>query len=194
MSKLAQLRAQRDAAAKKAQDLNNKYPANQRMPVAEAGELDAMLAEVEAIANARHTVPADIRLRIRYGDEGRFDYSTGSRRPRRHRRNIATVILAGTMPGRTCVRRGPRQCVHGAGAGDVWHDAGRVARHWRDRAQEGELSSIGERTGAACAYRTRIRRFQRKASHCAGLFALRNDESAPANADDEKKMFFCYCS
>lgn len=49
MSKLAQLRAQRDAAAKKAHDLNNKYPADQRMPTAEAEQLDTILAEVEVI-------------------------------------------------------------------------------------------------------------------------------------------------
>lgn len=49
MSKLAQLRAQRDNAAKKANDLNNKYPADQRMPAAEAAQLDTVLAEVEAI-------------------------------------------------------------------------------------------------------------------------------------------------
>ena len=49
MSKLAQLRAQRDAVAKKAHDLNNKYPADQRMPAAEAKELDGYLAEVEKI-------------------------------------------------------------------------------------------------------------------------------------------------
>jgi HK97 family phage major capsid protein len=49
MSKLAQLREQRAAAAQKAHDLNNKYPANQRMPAAEVAQLDAILAEVEAI-------------------------------------------------------------------------------------------------------------------------------------------------
>jgi HK97 family phage major capsid protein len=49
MSKLAQLRAQRDAAAKKASELNNKYPADQRMPAAEAAQLDTFLAEVESI-------------------------------------------------------------------------------------------------------------------------------------------------
>lgn len=49
MSKLAQLRAQRDAAAKKVHDLNNKYPADQRMPSADAAELDKHLAEVETI-------------------------------------------------------------------------------------------------------------------------------------------------
>jgi len=49
MSKLAQLRAQRDAVAKKAHDLNNKYPADQRMPAAEAKELDGYLADVEKI-------------------------------------------------------------------------------------------------------------------------------------------------
>jgi len=49
MSKLAQLRAQRDATAKKAHDLNNKYPADQRMPTAEAAQLDTILADVESI-------------------------------------------------------------------------------------------------------------------------------------------------
>lgn len=49
MSKLAQLRAQRDAVARKAHDLNNKYPADQRMPAAEAEQLDALLAEIGTI-------------------------------------------------------------------------------------------------------------------------------------------------
>ncbi|WP_137171429.1 phage major capsid protein [Massilia sp. HP4] len=49
MTKLAQLRAQRDTVAKKVHDLNNKYPADQRMPAPEAAELDKFLAEVEAI-------------------------------------------------------------------------------------------------------------------------------------------------
>lgn len=49
MSKLAQLRERRNAKAKEAQDLNNKFPADQRMPAAEASQLDTILAEVEAI-------------------------------------------------------------------------------------------------------------------------------------------------
>jgi HK97 family phage major capsid protein len=49
MSKLAQLRAQRDAAAKQANELNNKYPADQRMPAPDAEKLDQVLAQVEAI-------------------------------------------------------------------------------------------------------------------------------------------------
>jgi HK97 family phage major capsid protein len=49
MSKLAQLREQRNAAAKEASDLNGKFPADQRMPAAEAEKLDAILARVEAI-------------------------------------------------------------------------------------------------------------------------------------------------
>ena len=49
MSKLAQLRAHRDAKAREAQDLNNRYPADQRMPAAEGEKLDAILAEIEAI-------------------------------------------------------------------------------------------------------------------------------------------------
>lgn len=49
MSKLAQLRELRNAKAQQANVLNNKYPADQRMPAAEASQLDAILAEVEAI-------------------------------------------------------------------------------------------------------------------------------------------------
>lgn len=49
MSKLAQLRARRDAKAKEAQALNAKYGADQRMTSEDAGALDALLAEVEAI-------------------------------------------------------------------------------------------------------------------------------------------------
>ncbi|MCE3262628.1 MAG: putative phage capsid protein [Pseudoduganella sp.] len=49
MSKLAQLREQRDLKAKAANELNNKYPADQRMPSADAEKLDQILAEVTAI-------------------------------------------------------------------------------------------------------------------------------------------------
>jgi HK97 family phage major capsid protein len=49
MSKLAQLRERRNAKAKEAHALNDKYPADQRMPAAESAQLDALLAEVEAI-------------------------------------------------------------------------------------------------------------------------------------------------
>ncbi len=49
MSKLAQLRERRNAKAKEAQDLNAKFPADQRMPAAEASQLDAILAEIETI-------------------------------------------------------------------------------------------------------------------------------------------------
>lgn len=48
-SKLTQLRAQRDAKAKQANDLNAKTPADQRMSAADASALDAILAEVEGI-------------------------------------------------------------------------------------------------------------------------------------------------
>ena len=49
MNKLAQLRERRNAKAKAAHELNAKFPADQRMPAAEASQLDALLAEVEAI-------------------------------------------------------------------------------------------------------------------------------------------------
>lgn len=49
MSKLAQLREQRNIAAKKANELNNKYPADQRMPAAEAAQLDTLLNQVSDI-------------------------------------------------------------------------------------------------------------------------------------------------
>lgn len=49
MSKLAQLRERRNAKAIEANALNGKYPADQRMPAAEAEKLDGILAEIEAI-------------------------------------------------------------------------------------------------------------------------------------------------
>lgn len=49
MSKLAQLREQRDIAAKEANELNAKHPADQRMPAADAEKLDKVLAKVESI-------------------------------------------------------------------------------------------------------------------------------------------------
>ena len=49
MSKLAQLRELRNAKAKAANEINNKYPADQRMPAAEAEKMDAILAEIESI-------------------------------------------------------------------------------------------------------------------------------------------------
>ena len=49
MTKLSQLREQRDVKAREANDLNSKYPADQRMPAADAAKLDAVLAEVETI-------------------------------------------------------------------------------------------------------------------------------------------------
>ncbi|MFD1556027.1 phage major capsid protein [Paraburkholderia silviterrae] len=47
--KLQQLRELRNSKAKEANELNNKYPADQRMPAAEAERMDAILAEIEAI-------------------------------------------------------------------------------------------------------------------------------------------------
>ena len=49
MSKLAQLREQRNIAAKQAGEINNKYAADQRMPAADSERLDAVLAQVDAI-------------------------------------------------------------------------------------------------------------------------------------------------
>ena len=49
MSKLVQLREQRNIVAKKASELNNKYPADQRMPAADAAELDTLLNQVSDI-------------------------------------------------------------------------------------------------------------------------------------------------
>lgn len=66
MSKLAQLRARRDAKAREAQELNNKYPAEQRMPAAEGEKLDAILAEIEAIDGE---ITRENRLNQIAGDE-----------------------------------------------------------------------------------------------------------------------------
>lgn len=48
-TKLQQLRERRNAKAQEAQTLNNKYPADQRMPKGEADQLDGILNEIEAI-------------------------------------------------------------------------------------------------------------------------------------------------
>lgn len=66
MSKLAQLRAQRDAKAKAAADLNAKTPADQRMPSADASALDAILNEIEAIDGE---IARENRLNQMAGDE-----------------------------------------------------------------------------------------------------------------------------
>ncbi|RAR51678.1 HK97 family phage major capsid protein [Paraburkholderia unamae] len=47
--KLQQLRELRNQKSKEANELNNKYPADQRMPAAEAERMDAILAEIEGI-------------------------------------------------------------------------------------------------------------------------------------------------
>lgn len=65
-SKLAQLRARRDEKAREAQELNNKYPADQRMPAAEGEKLDAILAEIEAIDGE---IARENRLNQIAGDE-----------------------------------------------------------------------------------------------------------------------------
>ncbi|MBC7599710.1 MAG: phage major capsid protein, partial [Polaromonas sp.] len=51
MSKLQALRELRSTKAKEANDINNKYAADQRMPKEDADKMDAVLAEVEAIDN-----------------------------------------------------------------------------------------------------------------------------------------------
>lgn len=49
MSKLAQLRELRNSTAREAQELNAKYPADQRMPEADARKLDELLTKAEHI-------------------------------------------------------------------------------------------------------------------------------------------------
>lgn len=49
MSKLAQLRELRNVKAREAQELNAKFPADQRMPKDEAAKLDAILATIEQV-------------------------------------------------------------------------------------------------------------------------------------------------
>ncbi len=66
MSKLAQLRAQRDAKAKAAAELNAKTPADQRMPAADASALDTILNEIEAIDDE---IARENRLTQVAGDE-----------------------------------------------------------------------------------------------------------------------------
>jgi HK97 family phage major capsid protein len=49
VSELSELREERANLTRRAQELNNRYPKSERMPQAEANELDAMLSRVEQI-------------------------------------------------------------------------------------------------------------------------------------------------
>lgn len=93
MSKLAQLRAQRDAKAKAANEINGKTAADQRMPAADATALDTILNEIEAIdaeiarENRRAQVAGDERAEheaalnaaTREGGDGRSDEAAALR-------------------------------------------------------------------------------------------------------------------
>jgi HK97 family phage major capsid protein len=52
MSKLAQLRERRNTLAQQANALNDKHPATQAMPAADASEMDRLLGEIEGIDDA----------------------------------------------------------------------------------------------------------------------------------------------
>jgi hypothetical protein len=88
MSKLAQLREQRSAVAKKAHDLNAKYPADQRMPVAEASQLDQLLGEITAIdaestaSSAWRISPATTRNQHDQAMDAAYRPAAASRRKR----------------------------------------------------------------------------------------------------------------
>ena len=66
MSKLAQLRARRDAAAKVANDINARNPADKAMPKDDATAMDAALADVEA---ADGDIAREMRLQQTAGNE-----------------------------------------------------------------------------------------------------------------------------
>ena len=53
MSKLANLRERRNAKALEANTLNNKFPADQRMPQAEIEKLDAQLGQASSSPTIR---------------------------------------------------------------------------------------------------------------------------------------------
>lgn len=116
MSKLAQLRERRNVKAVEAKALNDKFPADQRMPAAEATALDALLAEVEAI-------DADIAREVRYaqiaaeaagegaaGDDLRNRHSIEPGRQGNRERNAALrSYLAGGMAALSDAQRAELQ-------------------------------------------------------------------------------------
>lgn len=65
MSKLAQLRERRDVVARQAQEINNKYPSDQRMPAADGEKLDQLLGDIEGIDNE---ITREIRAQQVLGD------------------------------------------------------------------------------------------------------------------------------
>ena len=73
MSKLAQLREQRNTQARAANAINNKYPADKRMPADEIVALDAILADIEAIDGE---IAREQRTALLAGDDVKAQHET----------------------------------------------------------------------------------------------------------------------
>lgn len=96
MTKLSQLREQRDVKAREANELNAKYPADQRMPAADASRLDAILAEVETIDGeiARTNKVAQLAGATDPQAEHEFALNAATKMPGAHLKSDADAIKA----------------------------------------------------------------------------------------------------
>jgi len=83
MSKLAQLREHRNTVAQAANTLNAKFPADQRMPAADAAKLDEYLGQLEGIDAdiSRETRIAQLAMEQTDNLLNRASIATPSRKP-----------------------------------------------------------------------------------------------------------------
>jgi HK97 family phage major capsid protein len=113
MSKLAQLREQREAKAREANELNAKFPADQRMPSADASRLDTILAEVEAIdgeitrANRVAQLAADADPQAQH----QLALEAATRTPGAHLKQDAEAIKAFLRGGISALSQGQREAM-----------------------------------------------------------------------------------
>jgi len=114
MSKLAQLREQRDVKAREANELNAKYPADQRMPSADAGKLDAILAEVEAIDGeiSRANRVAQLALESDPNAEHEAALNAATRTPGAHKKVEAEALKAFLRGGLSALNNDQRQTMN----------------------------------------------------------------------------------
>lgn len=107
MSKLAQLRARRDAKAKEASALNAKYGADQRMSAEDGNSLDTLLNEVEAIDAE---IARENRLNQMAGDEhaeheAAMNTATTAGAPQSQEANALRAMLQGGLSALTQEQR-----------------------------------------------------------------------------------------
>lgn len=120
MSKIAQLREQRDVKSRAANDLNAKYPADQRMPAAEAAQLDTLLAEIDNIDSEITRANRVAQLAVS------GDASSDTVRQAQHEIALAAAVAAGNGNGQSPESRALRSFCQGGLQNMAEADRGRM--------------------------------------------------------------------